>query len=329
MMDSWLFDVVDALLALTAVVLAAMSVLGSDQKRSIVLFIAFGLLLSLIWARLQAPDLALAEAAIGAGLTGALLLSALPYSTAEKGACRQQRAWADIAFNRALRGLAATLIAGVAIAMIWALDDGRLQSVPFTVSEQVFGHLPHSGVGNPVTAVLLNFRAYDTLLELAVLLCVALGILALGQPSVPVVAPGPVLVLLVGILVPLLVLMAGYLLWVGAHAPGGAFQGGAVLAAAGVLLLLSGHRDAWLPGPRLLAAALGAGLFLFIGAGAAMTLSGAVFLEYPEGWAGAIILLIEAMALLSIAVTLVLAYLGGPPAPSPSPPARHTDVEGH
>jgi len=32
--------------------------------------------MALSWARLQAPDIALAEAAIGAGLTGALLLDA-------------------------------------------------------------------------------------------------------------------------------------------------------------------------------------------------------------------------------------------------------------
>jgi energy-converting hydrogenase B subunit D len=35
------------------------------------------LLMALVWARLAAPDIALAEAAIGAGVTGALLLDAL------------------------------------------------------------------------------------------------------------------------------------------------------------------------------------------------------------------------------------------------------------
>lgn len=45
--------------------------------RAIVLFIAFGLLMTLAWARLSAPDIGIAEAAIGAGLTGALLLDAL------------------------------------------------------------------------------------------------------------------------------------------------------------------------------------------------------------------------------------------------------------
>lgn len=44
--------------------------------RAIILFIAFGLLVAIVWGRLGAIDVALAEAAIGAGLTGALLLAA-------------------------------------------------------------------------------------------------------------------------------------------------------------------------------------------------------------------------------------------------------------
>jgi len=45
-----------------------------DLFRSIVLFIAFGMLMAIAWTRLGAPDVGLAEAAIGAGLTGALLI---------------------------------------------------------------------------------------------------------------------------------------------------------------------------------------------------------------------------------------------------------------
>lgn len=48
-----------------------------DSYRAVVYFIVFGLLMTLAWARLEAPDIALAEAAIGAGLTGALLLDAI------------------------------------------------------------------------------------------------------------------------------------------------------------------------------------------------------------------------------------------------------------
>ncbi|MGE0824909.1 MAG: Na(+)/H(+) antiporter subunit B [Candidatus Binatia bacterium] len=49
----------------------------SDLFRAIVSFIVFGLLIALSWSRLHAPDVALAEAAIGAGLTGALFFVTL------------------------------------------------------------------------------------------------------------------------------------------------------------------------------------------------------------------------------------------------------------
>jgi energy-converting hydrogenase B subunit D len=48
-----------------------------DIFKAVVLFISFGLLMSLAWVRMRAPDVALAEAALGAGLTGPLFLAAL------------------------------------------------------------------------------------------------------------------------------------------------------------------------------------------------------------------------------------------------------------
>lgn len=66
----------DLLLAL-ALLLSGLRTLTTPRlDRGIVLFIAFGLLLALAWARLSGPDIGLAEAAIGAGLAGALLLDA-------------------------------------------------------------------------------------------------------------------------------------------------------------------------------------------------------------------------------------------------------------
>ncbi len=70
----WSFD---ALLGITLVWLAWLTLSSEDLFKSIVLFITFGLVLALTWVRLEAPDVALAEAAIGAGITGALLLGAL------------------------------------------------------------------------------------------------------------------------------------------------------------------------------------------------------------------------------------------------------------
>jgi len=66
----------DGMLALGLLVLAWMLLHSPDLFKAIVLFICFGLIMSLAWVRLRAVDIALAEAAIGAGLTGALFLSA-------------------------------------------------------------------------------------------------------------------------------------------------------------------------------------------------------------------------------------------------------------
>lgn len=74
MILQWLFD---SLLVLALLWLTWRLLNTADLFKAIVLFIAFGLLMALAWVRLDAPDVALAEAAIGAGLTGALLLSAL------------------------------------------------------------------------------------------------------------------------------------------------------------------------------------------------------------------------------------------------------------
>lgn len=67
----------DVLTAATLVWIAWRALASADLFKAVVLFIAFGLVMAIAWVRLDAPDVALAEAAIGAGLTGALLLDAV------------------------------------------------------------------------------------------------------------------------------------------------------------------------------------------------------------------------------------------------------------
>jgi len=175
-----------------------------------------------------------------------------------------------------------------------------------------------SGVSNPVTAVLLNFRGYDTLLEMGVLLVALLGVWSLGTAAVDRrVDPESVLSFLVGGIVPMMILMVGYLLWVGAYAPGGAFQAGSVLAAAGILLLLSSKRlhirlMGW---PLRVAMVLGLGAFVAVGV--TLLSAGGMFLRYPPSLAGGLILFIETAATLSIGVTLAALFLGGRPEAGP------------
>lgn len=312
--SQWLFDGALGVLLLT---LAAAVLHTRQLYTSVVLFIAFGLLLALTWARLGAPDLALAEAAIGAGLTGALLLSAF-------ARCGEE---SDIQTPRARLSLvpAVLLALGVLILLlraIWPLADGPV-ALPALALEQ----LPASGVDHPVTAVLLNYRAWDTLLELVVVLLALLGVRQLRPAQHVIPKPWPLLLAWSRLLAPLALLIGGYILWRGAFAPGGAFQAGVLLAAGAVVLRLSHLLPpiSWQNGLVRLLAVLGLGVFLAVGLvsywlgydGQSHVLVQSGWLEYPPALSGTLILVIEIAATLSIATTLTLLVVGEPEEPRP------------
>lgn len=202
--------------------------------------------------------------------------------------------------------LAAASFAG---ALVVAMLDLPAPTVHLPAA--VEANMAASGVAHPVTAVLLNFRGYDTLLEVGVLLLALLGVLAVtGVRAAPrAVAPAePAKRMLARLLAPLMVLVAVYLLWAGAIQPGGAFQAGAVLAAAAVLLHLTGILPGWgAPGPRL-RVSLAAGFLIFLAVAGALLARGAL-LAYPPAQAGMLILLIEAGLMVSLGLILAGLFL--------------------
>jgi uncharacterized MnhB-related membrane protein len=82
----------DGLLVVALLATAVAALVSRDLFRAVVVFIAFGLLMAVAWVRLQAPDIALAEAAIGAGLTGVLLLDAVSHLGSARLRKREQGA---------------------------------------------------------------------------------------------------------------------------------------------------------------------------------------------------------------------------------------------
>ncbi len=69
--------VLDLLLAGSGIAVAGSALFHPRILGGVVLFIVFGVLLALMWLRLGAPDVALTEAAVGAGMTGVLLVATL------------------------------------------------------------------------------------------------------------------------------------------------------------------------------------------------------------------------------------------------------------
>lgn len=170
-----------------------------------------------------------------------------------------------------------------------------------------------SGVTNPVTAVLVNFRAYDTLLEIAVLLIVVIAVLPVHNHKTPLVQRtvesnhALVLLALQRWIAPAVLMFAGYLLWVGANQPGGAFQAGALLAAACLLMFQAGaYRINY---TSIMARSLMAlGLAVFVAVGIALIYLEGNLLKFPADNAGLLILLIEGSATVSIAIAFASLY---------------------
>jgi multisubunit Na+/H+ antiporter MnhB subunit len=292
----------DILLTFGIFFTAAATLGTQDRVASVAGFVVTGLLVALSWVRLGAPDVALAEAAIGAGLTGALLLrSARRLKPAKMRTSPPTH-----------RVIVALIAAGFAGALAWAVYT----ATGTTLYPDLVGQwLAESGVTNPVTAVLLNFRAWDTLLEIAVLF-VALILVRTVAPILPQPAPlGELMLPFARIVVPVCAFLAGHLLWQGTSAPGGAFQAGAILAGGLLVLMLGGFA---VPTPRLLFWGLllaVAGLVVFaIAALGAEFLTGTLLL-YPDGTAKSWILAIEAALTLSIAAMLFLLFCGIPQRP--------------
>jgi len=307
----------DILLCLMLLILTWRALTAPHLYQAAIFFIAFGLTMALAWVRLSAPDVALAEAAIGAGLLGVLLVDSLRVfipKQSDESSDRDEAPF-ESEVRRPLGRLVVTLpvlascllLSCFMVMAIVKLPDGG------GLTERVAEHLERSGVAHPVTAVLLNFRGYDTWLEVGVLLLAMVGLFCAGgwvgfnEMSAPP-SPGPVLSWLIRGLVPLLILTAAYLLWLGKAFPGGAFQAGVVLGAAGIFLRLAGFSllDPLPPLLVILGLIFGFGVFLLFGIFAVLT--GGAFLEYPEAWAGGWILVVESAAALSIGFTVFAFY---------------------
>ncbi|MEJ7929907.1 hydrogen gas-evolving membrane-bound hydrogenase subunit E [Ramlibacter sp. AN1015] len=340
----------DVLLCVLLVGVALGAVLVRELFAAVVFFVSFGLFVAIAWVRLGAIDVALAEAALGAGLTGVLLMRAAARlrgapppgagDAGDAGAAMAQPPEATRASAQGFSGAPGATVgrhasptrrAGarrahpVLSALLCAALFAALAQVVLTapageaLAPRVQAQIGATGVSNPVTAVLLNFRGYDTLLETVVLLAALLAAWSLcsdgawpGRPGLPDHArPEGLMASFARVLPPAGLLVGIHLFWAGADAPGGAFQAGTILAAVWLLAAMAGlARPAAVESTRLrLVLVAGPALFLSV---AVAAIPFGSFLYFPGGVAKALVLLVESGLTVSIAATLGLLVMGPP-----------------
>jgi multisubunit Na+/H+ antiporter MnhB subunit len=300
----------DAGLAVLILGLAVWTIVAREAFAAVIGFVALGLLVALGWMRLAAPDVALTEAAIG-GITGGLLITAAARLQPAARSAGEAVAWPMRVAATVVSVLVATGLAAIVV---------LLPTPAPTLAPAAAAHLSLTGLHNPVNAVLLAYRAIDTLLEVFVLLLALLGVWSLapdrfwgGRPGLAQREdPDSVLAFAARLLPPFGVVIGIHLFWIGSVGPGGEFQSATVLGAMWVLAATAGLVDWPLIGKRWLRLVLviGAAVFLAIGL-AGFGLAGG-FLAYPPDYAKLLIVSIELPVTLSIAAILGL-LVAGPP----------------
>jgi uncharacterized MnhB-related membrane protein len=303
---------VSLVVTLLLLALALWTVVARDAFLAIAGFVAYGLLLSLVWVRLYGIDVALTEAAIGGGLTGALLLGAVARLRGTEASTWSERS------GIGMRTLAKLLALGVTAVLMWcvlALPEPAPSLAPLVVE-----NIGATGVGNPITGVLLAFRALDTMLEAIVLVIGLIGVWSLspercwgGRPGLRHHAdPDGVLAYLARLLPPIGIIVGVYLFWAGADHPGGKFQSATILAAMWMLVQMAGLADTPQVANRWLRAGIVVGPLVFVAVGLVGLWSAGEFLGYPPHWAKPMIVVVEVALLPTLVLVLALLMNGAP-----------------
>jgi len=250
----------------------------------------FSLLMAANFFILDAADVALTEAAVGAGISTVLFLGALAL-TAEHERPRASG-----------RYLALAVVAMTTLLVVYAtFDKPRLGDpqapVHVHVAPWYLENTPELiGIPNVVTAVLASFRGYDTLGEVFVVFTAGIGVMFLLSAGHRELTPSArsqmpdtgglkhhLIPKVVGSTVlPFILLFALYVQFHGEYGPGGGFQAGALFAA-GIILyaLIEGERQALATiTPRLLSILVSGGALLYGAVGAAAMVLGGNFLDY-------------------------------------------------
>lgn len=305
---------------LTMVLITALGILRCrDLFGAVILAGIYSLEIAAVFFVLDAADVALTEAAVGAGVATVLFLGALALTDQREH--RQPRPSA-----MALLGVTSA----AALIVFATFEFPRLGDPSAPVHQHVAAwYLAETqariDVPNVVTAVLASFRGYDTIGELFVILTAGVGVLFLLMPPTAFEAarlPSAdrrglrhhLVPRVVGLLlVPFIVLFGLYVQFHGDYGPGGGFQAGALVAAGFILYaLLEGEAHALrVLSIRSLTYLMVGGAMLYGGVGVVCMLLGGNFLDYsvlhPDPVAGQHIgiLLIELGVGLTVAGVLI------------------------
>ena len=164
--------IIHVLLTTMAITVVAM-VLQRNLFSVVVLFGAYSFQMATVLVALDAVDVVMTEAAVGAGVSTVLLLAAMHLSGGIE-AKPLHRPWLPLALALAVGGVLAYGMQGLT-----AFSDPQAPLHDHVAPRYLAEATAETGVPNIVTAVLASYRGYDTLGETVVVFTAGAGVIAL------------------------------------------------------------------------------------------------------------------------------------------------------
>lgn len=169
--------------------LALMTVWVRDLLALTVLLSAYSGVLAMIFAMLGAPDVAFTEAVVGAGVSTGLLVALLRRVDSRLGSVGAKVSPEQSGAERrrhVLAGLTALSLGALLLYGVHALPPfGDPSAVTHEYLSAAYSGRAQAETKTPnlVTAVLADYRSFDTLIETAVVLAGAVGCLLILRPA--------------------------------------------------------------------------------------------------------------------------------------------------
>ena len=279
---------IELVLLVLVVVLAFISLWIRDLISAVVVFGAYSFLMCLIWTGMGAVDVAFTEAAVGAGVSTVFFIAIL-FNTTRRIKFNPLDLTSKIFAGVICSVVGYLLFVGISDLPFWGNADAPVNSVvsKYYVEEAY----NDTKVPNLVTAVLADYRGFDTMFETCVVFIAMLGIFALlkrDDEADYTIDQKDNLIIRVSarFMVPFIQLFGLYVIAHGHHSPGGGFQGGVILGASLILLAMAYNMSfvqKFLNIKHMLSLAA-IGVLIFAGWGLVPVFKGANFLDY-SAWA--------------------------------------------
>ncbi|MGN7618532.1 MAG: DUF4040 domain-containing protein [Ehrlichia sp.] len=163
--------IMNVVLSLFLLVVSSCLVWFKNLTVNVVVMCMFSFLMALLYLVMNAPDVAITEASVGAGISTVLMLAALSLIGMGEG-----EACSDVKIFPMFIALAMFISLMYAVSDLPVFGDANSFANNHVAFYYVKNTYSNVGIPNLVTAILASFRGYDTFGETVVIFAASLGV---------------------------------------------------------------------------------------------------------------------------------------------------------